>query len=154
MKKVLFLVLTVGLNFCAHKEGVCQPLAFQDASGQKVLRYRQKDKDVSMNSKKVLKQQMDESQYPITERVYVFISDGTLQCEKLPPKLSIDEARARLEAAQIPVFEASPADSGMMMIQVCGAPTGRGYRFQIPKSYLKKAISLGFELWAGQPSLD
>ncbi|MCS6838564.1 MAG: hypothetical protein NZ480_06920 [Bdellovibrionaceae bacterium] len=83
-------------------------------------------------------------------RVYVYKSDGTIQCEPSIKAIPLVTIKKELEDAKIQVFEATHMDSGMMMITLCGAPTTKIYRFQIPKSDLEKAIKLGFKEWIPQ----
>lgn len=80
----------------------------------------------------------------LSERVKVFKLDGSLQCSR-GKKIDISEMQNELK--DIKVYSSFSENDGMMRIQMCGAPTGNGNVFEIDRSNLKKALSLGFKEW-------
>ncbi len=80
----------------------------------------------------------------ISERVKVFKLDGSLQCSR-GKKITLSEMQNELK--DIKVYSSFSENDGMMRIQLCGAPTGNGNIFEIDRSNLKKALSLGFKEW-------
>ncbi len=80
----------------------------------------------------------------LTNRVYVYKADGSLQCG-MGKKIDLKDMAKDLGG--ISVFSSENRHDGMMRIQVCGQPTGFCNVYEINQSDLDKAIGLGFKKW-------
>jgi hypothetical protein len=90
---------------------------------------------------------LEQQAVPSFDRVFVYQFDGTVQCDSEKKPIPMKEVEGKLLSAEIKVFQRSHQKSGFFMIQVCGAPQGQIYRFQIDQKDLEKALSLGFKQW-------
>lgn len=77
-------------------------------------------------------------------RVKVFKYDGSLQCGQ-GKQVSLSEMQKDL--GNIVVFSSENKADGLMHIQACGTPTGKGNVYQIEKSQLDAALKKGFREW-------
>lgn len=84
------------------------------------------------------------AQKDLTQRVFVFKPDGSLQCGQGE---KIEAASMKKDLGKIEVYSSENKHDGMMRIQVCGAPTGYNNVFEINKSDLEAALKLGFKKW-------
>lgn len=87
-----------------------------------------------------------------TARVWIFKEDGSISCEgKGEPEKAL---RTELETQGIRVHSGKKESDGKMHMQMCGAPTGKGYAFEIDAKDLFKAEGLGFKRLVGANSLE
>lgn len=98
-------------------------------------------------SKDQVEKKMENKIYSPLEKVYVFKHDGTKQCEPHIKPVPQGQLENELKSAGIKYFEIKHMDGGFMMIQMCGAPTGKIYRIQIAREDLPKATKLGYQQW-------
>lgn len=78
-------------------------------------------------------------------RVWVYKSDGTQQCEKkagINPK----DAAQQVGKAGVVVFNARSGSDGKMRITKCGAPTGKTVELEISEVDIGKAKSMGYSV--------
>lgn len=78
------------------------------------------------------------------DRVKVYKSDGTIQCEKTKP---IPLETMAKELGGITIFSSENKHDGMMRIQQCGTPTGQANVYEINRSDLEAARKAGFQEW-------
>jgi hypothetical protein len=79
-----------------------------------------------------------------TEAVWISRPDGALSCSAELGQ-SLSDGEKELKNANIPVIESRKGSDGKMHIQMCGASQGTMNTFLIPKSHLKKAMTLGYQ---------
>lgn len=78
--------------------------------------------------------------------VSIYKTDGSLQCHSEVLDTSLEEMQQELTNSDIQVQLASKSNDGLMHMQLCGSPTGNINVFEISKSDIEKAQSLGFIL--------
>lgn len=78
-------------------------------------------------------------------KIWVSKIDGTLQCEKALPEAALAEMRNELEKTHVQVFESKKVPNQMMVIALCGAPTGNENAFLISEGDFEKVEKLGFK---------
>jgi hypothetical protein len=83
-------------------------------------------------------QQKNESQ-----KVWVYKYDGSVQCNNQGIDL---EAMAK-ELSGMQIFASEKRNDSLLRAQVCGLASGVANVYQIPKTDLSKAESLGFKVW-------
>jgi hypothetical protein len=126
------------LNLVSCAAGPCKnEMSSNETNPLRFIAKSDKDKEVTMN----------ERETPDFQRVFVYKYDGTLQCESEKKAIPIETMLEELKASGVTVFASTNMHGGFFMTQVCGAPTGRIHRFQIPKKDLEKALKLGFKEW-------
>ena len=135
--RLFLLFVTFAVSSCATK--TCAGEVHQEKTSFSVAFVSQ--------SKKEVEKKMENKIYSTIEKIYVFKHDGTKQCEPKVPAIPQAQVEKELKSAQVKYFEIQHMDSGFMMIQMCGAPTGKIFRVQIAKEDLPKAIKLGYEPW-------
>jgi hypothetical protein len=126
------------LSFVSCAAGPCKnEMSNTETNPLRLIAKTDKDKEVTMS----------ERETPDFQRVFVYKYDGTIQCEPEKKAIPIENMVEELKASGVTVFDSTNMDGGFFMTQVCGAPTGRIHRFQIPKKDLEKALKLGFKEW-------
>lgn len=80
----------------------------------------------------------------LTTRVFVYKSDGSLQCGQ---GSKIDLNVMQKDLGNIEVFSAENKHDGMMRIQVCGHPTGYANVYEIDQKDFEAALKAGFKKW-------
>jgi hypothetical protein len=81
--------------------------------------------------------------------VWIFAPDGTLQCG-MGQEIPLDEAKAALEKRGVRVLAAEKRHLPMMIVALCGAPTGAVNAFEISdadRAALHGAAREGFARW-------
>jgi hypothetical protein len=91
------------------------------------------------------KNKISSAQKDLTQRVFVYKPDGSLQCG-MGEKIELEVMKRQLKG--IEVFSAENKSDGMMRIQVCGQPTGFCNVYEISKKDLPEALKQGFKQWA------
>jgi len=130
--------MLVSLFFASCAAGPCKnEMSNTETNPLRFLRRSSAQREVTMN----------ERETPEFQRLFVYKHDGTIQCEPEKKPITIKTMQEELTAVGIMVFASSNMDGGFLMIQLCGAPSGRIHRFQIAKKDLEKAIKLGFKEW-------
>lgn len=81
---------------------------------------------------------------PVPEKIKVYKADGSVQCSK-KPGTQVDKMAEELKGLEI--FSQENKHDGQMHITLCGSPTGKINVFEIKKSDLEKALTLGFKEW-------
>lgn len=89
-------------------------------------------------------EKMSSSKKDLTQRVFVYKPDGSLQCGQGE---KIDQITMKKEFGTIEVYSIANKHDGMMRIQLCGAPTGYNNVYEINRVDLDAAIKLGFKKW-------
>lgn len=80
----------------------------------------------------------------LSNRVFVYKPDGSLQCGQ-GQKIEINEMKKQL--GSIEVYSSDNKHDGLMRVQICGQPTGSCNIYEIATSDLDQAIKLGFKKW-------
>ena len=78
------------------------------------------------------------------DRVRVFKSDGSLQCQQGD---AVPLSEMQKELAGLHVLAAMNTSDGLLRTQVCGSPTGKANVYTIPREELGAALKLGFKEW-------
>ncbi len=78
------------------------------------------------------------------ETLFVGKTDGSKQCG-MGDEISLEEMQAQL--GSIRVYSAKKGSDGLIRVTLCGAPTGALNLYEINKSDLEAAKSMGFRLW-------
>lgn len=87
---------------------------------------------------------MPNSSESAANKVFVFKSDGSLQCGK---KKSTPVKEMEKDLKDITVLSSRSENDGLMHVQMCGAATGKINVFEISEKDLLKAETLGFKKW-------
>lgn len=77
---------------------------------------------------------------------FIFVESGEKQCGTGKEKPIISFVK-KLEKNKINVRSSKSQDDGKMRAQVCGAPTGKIYVFEINKKDQSQALKLGFKIF-------
>lgn len=80
----------------------------------------------------------------VGDRVRVFKPNGSLQCGQ---GKSVDATIMAKDLKDIQIYKTSVENDGKIRIQMCGAPTGNVNVYEIDKTNLESALSLGFSEW-------
>ncbi len=80
----------------------------------------------------------------------VFKYDGSIQCEK-DSGMSLSAMEGTLTSEGIEVISTRRAHDGLFRAAMCGAATGRIIVYEIKRSQLQLAESLGFKILSGLP---
>jgi hypothetical protein len=81
------------------------------------------------------------------DRMRVFKSDGSLQCEDGP---GVTPEKMSSDLKEISVYKSFKMNDGLMRAQLCGTATGQVNVFEIDRSDLPKAQKLGFREWTNE----
>lgn len=76
--------------------------------------------------------------------VWVTRPDGGQQCAPKSGQ-TLEDSAQELRKAQVRVLNSQKGSDKKLRAQVCGIPTGKTNRFEIPKDDLPKALALGYQ---------
>lgn len=128
-----FLTLSLGMISLASLVGC--------ASGNcETMQNKNVTPEVEMAMEKKLNQQL-------AQKVRVYKYDGTKQCGE-GKEITLAEMAKQLNG--IVIFSSQKLSDGKMRIQMCGADTGMANVYEIDRSDLPKAVTLGFQEWTFQ----
>jgi hypothetical protein len=138
-RTLLIFTVTLGLVSCAA--GPCKnEMSNTETNPLRFISKSSPEREVTMA----------ERETPEFQRLFIYKFDGSIQCEPDKKAIPIAKMEEELKAAGIKVFASTSMDGGFMMVQMCGAPTGRIHRFQISKNDLEKAQKLGYKEWVAR----